>query len=371
MTVSGDPPRMVRLLPLLLLFGAGCHGEFAPKTTEEDKAINNFAEARLRGATFYQGGDYVRAAEQYRKALEYRPQNGACLLGYGYSLMKTDVPSQLVEARKQFEAMKPFMDKDQEVKRIHGLGLTHRALAIHFQARGRIRAKEGKVKEGEQDFATARAHARDGIGCFETILAREDRTSLSLRPDAHIGAAHCQVLLADATNKEPFEKALAHIQAFSDIAEKARRHWSEGRERILSTDPLQDDPQGDAKATEKRAADLQRAAAYEVALVALTPREVAVRKALVETYFYLNRIEDGIKELDTIEKLAPDDGDVYYYRGRAYAFLSPPDYVAALRDLNKYRTMKAGGSLTEEMIQLNRLIRTYEEKLRQQTSAGG
>jgi len=359
--------RLLLLLPLL----AACHGEFAPRTTEEDKAINNFAEARLRGATYYQGGDYVRAAQQYRKALDYRPTNGACLLGYAYSLMRVDQMRELLEARKQFEAMKRHMRDDQEVKRVHGLGLTHRAIAVAYESRARSRNRAGRVKEAEQDAALARAHARDGLKEFGKVLAGTDKASLLLLPDAHIGSAHCEILLGTAEDRAPFDRAVAHIKAFADIADKARRFWSQNRERIISADPYQDDAPGDTKATEQRAMELQKAQVYEAALNSLRPREIAVRKALVETYFFLNRIEEGIAECNVIEQLDPEDADVLYFRGRAYAYLNPPDYAAALRDLNRYRAKKLSGALTEEMIQLNRLIRSYEEKLETQKSASG
>ncbi|MGH7163836.1 MAG: hypothetical protein ACREID_10170, partial [Planctomycetota bacterium] len=78
---------------LLPLACAACHGQLGQRTSQEDKDLNNFAEARTRAATYYDGGDYVRAAAQYKKALDFRPNHDATRLGYAYSLIGTDLPS--------------------------------------------------------------------------------------------------------------------------------------------------------------------------------------------------------------------------------------------------------------------------------------
>ena len=51
-------------IALCLALGAlgACHGFFGGRTTSADQDLNSFAEARQRAATYYDGGDYTRAA---------------------------------------------------------------------------------------------------------------------------------------------------------------------------------------------------------------------------------------------------------------------------------------------------------------------
>jgi hypothetical protein len=85
-----------------------------------------FAEARQRAATFYDGGDYVRAAAQYKEALKIRKDHFMCRLGLAYSLMFINQPSTLGDAEKEFVAIGERRDPKEEVKRVYGLGLTYR-----------------------------------------------------------------------------------------------------------------------------------------------------------------------------------------------------------------------------------------------------
>ena len=63
----------------------GCGSIFAGKTGKSDKEMVEFAETKQRAATFYDGGDYYRAAAQFKKALEMRPDDVMTQLGYAYS----------------------------------------------------------------------------------------------------------------------------------------------------------------------------------------------------------------------------------------------------------------------------------------------
>ena len=100
------------------------------QTTDEDQELNNFAEARVRAATYFDGRDFERAAEQYKKALEYRPKHVPTRLGYAYSLMWTEKPNKLETAQQEFEEMGTVRNPKLEVKRIYGLAMTYRALAV-------------------------------------------------------------------------------------------------------------------------------------------------------------------------------------------------------------------------------------------------
>ena len=58
--------------------------------------------------------------------------------------------------------------------------------------------------------------------------------------------------------------------------------------------------------------------------------------------------------------------DALYYRARAYALLKPPQYERAVEDMKEYRSRQDLSRLTQKVIQINKLIRSYERKLHEQ-----
>jgi len=87
---------------------------------------------------------------------------------------------------------------------------------------------------------------------------------------------------------------------------------------------------------------------------------------MMETYLFLNRYPEAIQEAQRILDLDPETYEVLLLRGRAFAMLNPPNYEAALKDLRAYRATRDLSRLTEDIVKLNRLIQTYEERLKQQ-----
>ncbi|MHC4549215.1 MAG: hypothetical protein ACYTEZ_10600 [Planctomycetota bacterium] len=365
-------------LCLLLASLAACHGFFGNRTTDADQELNNFAEARQRAATYYDGGDYLRAAAQYEKALGFKPNHLPTKMGLAFSLMFANRPSSLTRAEIWFNKIGTLRDPRQEVKRIYGLALTHRSLAVHYGRRARLREDQGRIKLAADDIAGARRHAREGIVLFKKVmefdarLAKKQaigpmRVSASLEPDAHIGIAHCEILLIepDPTKETELrghlEAAEHHLAAYGRITRNARRFWEKRREALLVTDPLKDDrPPG------ARIMDPEMIKRYEERIANTVQHEVAVRQALMETLLYVNRYPEAIKEGTKILDLDPAADDILILRGNAYAFLQPPDYRAALRDLKAYRKRQDLSQLTDNMVRLNRRIRRYEAALAKQ-----
>lgn len=368
---------MLRLPCLLLILTglAGCHGLFGARTTDEDQEKNRFAEARQRAATYYDGGDYVRAAAQYQKALEIRPDHFPTRLAYAYSLMYTKDPTNLLRAQNEFEDIRRRKDLGQEVKRIYGLAVTHRTLAARLQAQALYHDQKGMIEWATRDVQLARKHATTSLELFDKIFEYDEklsskqavapmRVSASLTPDAHAGMAHCEIILADKEHLDHLDRAVQHIQAFSEIAERARRFWSERRERILMTDPVREEEMGNPDSNTARG---QERVLYEKRIASTIDQEVAMRRSLVEVYIQMERPEDVISECDKILKLAPEFDRAYWLRGQAYASLDPPDYRAALNDLEEFRKLQSlEEGLTETMVRLNRWIKKYEEELAKQ-----
>lgn len=372
---------------LLLLVGA-CHGKlFGGRTTDEDKELNNFAEARQRAATFYDGGDYDRAAAQYQQALSYRPQHVPSHLGYAYSLLATSRPSNLVKAKTQFEKLGRKKDLTVEVKRVYGLALTCRGLASSFERRSRINARRDRGSEARADLARSRDFATSSIEYFDGVLEIDEkltqktplgplRVSASLAPDAHLGIAHCEILMirstdgmkrgADARKTEKdnlarLARAEDRLQKFSAIAQNARRFWELRREKVLRTDPLQDDDLTGAKVI-----DPNEKERYEARIRNTVRDEVTVRRIMLDTLLYMNQFKRAIAQATKILDLNDDVDEAYLLRGRAYAWLQPPNYSAAVKDLKEYRRRQDLASLTDDLVRLNRRIRDWEKKANEQ-----
>jgi tetratricopeptide (TPR) repeat protein len=392
--VTGSPhpsgmPRWPLGALLLVLFG--CHGLFGDRTDEGDKEIASFAEARQRAATFYDGGDYVRAAAQYREALKIRSDHFMCRLGLAYSLMFNNQPSTLLEAEKEFKAIGERRDPKEEVKRVYGLGLTYRTLAAHYQRRSRLREGKGQVKGAAEDLATSREYAQKGIAELKKVMEIDEvliqaqdaeakrrkiadpnaltpyRVSASLTPDAHLGIAHCEILLMDPSHPEELRAhaALAkeNLLRYSEVAANARQFWQLERERLLVVDPMDDQAPAAVpdEGMKKR---------YEEKIANTIRQEVAVRRVLFDTLVYVNLYPEAIEEANTILNLDPDIDEMYRLRARAYLFLQPPDRRAALKDLKEYRSRLPVGELTDEMVQVNRAIKQLEKEIDKDTQVG-
>jgi tetratricopeptide (TPR) repeat protein len=376
---------------LLLLPVGGClHGHlFGDETDAADKELSSFAEARQRAATYYDGRDYVRAAAQYQEALEIRPDHFMCQLGLGYSLMYTNLPESLLKAEEQFKKIGERRDPKEEVKRVYGLGLTYRSLASHYQRRARLREGKGEVKGGAEDKAKSFEYAQKGIVQlkrvmeFDLVFSQEQdtearkkkvdpttlvpyRVTASLTPDAHLGIAHCEILLMDPSQPEEIEaheeRARENLRQYTEIAANARKFWELQRERLLVVDPMKEQT-GTVQiddATKRR---------YEERIANTIKQEVAVRRALFDTLAYANRFPEAIAEANAILTLEPGLDEVVRDRARAYLFLRPPDRRAALRDLKEYRSRLPVDQLTDDMVQLNVAIKQLESEIAKEDAA--
>jgi tetratricopeptide (TPR) repeat protein len=231
-----------------------------------------------------------------------------------------------------------------------------------------------------KDRGYATKNADKAIELFQAVLDFDDelakkqkiaplRVSASLTPDAHAGMAHCYIIKADSEDVESLDKAVVHIQIFSKTAEKARRFWTMRRQKIIAEDPLREGQRGDADPTTVRGQERQR---YEIRILKTIEQEIAMRRTLVEVYNRLKRYADSISECDIILQLDKSYDEIYWLRGQALASLKPPDYKAALEDIEEYHKRKSAGGLTEELVRVNRWIKKYRTLLaRQQKKNAG
>jgi tetratricopeptide (TPR) repeat protein len=339
---------------------------------------------------YYDGGDYERASTQFRRALEFRPDHFATRLGYAYSLLGIDNVKSLLEARKQFEEeLKPQKDLKNEVKRVYGLALTHRRLASLFSRRADALDARGRGEDARQDRDRVRRHADQGIACFqkvididatlaETVDIAPFRVSASLAPDAHAGIAACEILLLPkpdlddpgSERNQEIERRISrvqeHITEFARVAAMAREFWTKRRERLLVVDPVKEleDPG-------TKVADPLTKERYEERIARVVEQEVTIRTTLFNTLVYINRFPEAIEEATRILELDPNQTGMLFERGKAYVWLVPPNYAAAVQDLKEYRRRQDLGRLTDELVELNRKIMEWERKAQEQQAARG
>ena len=140
------------------------------------------------------------------------------------------------------------------------------------------------------------------------------------------------------------------------------------RQKILAEDPLREGERGKADSTTLRGQERQR---YEIRILRTIEQEIAMRRTLVEVYNRLERYPDSISECDIILQLDKGYDEVYWLRGQAHASLKPPDYQAALDDIEEFRRRTSKGGLTEELVRVNRWIKKYRTLLAQQKKTRG
>ncbi|MHC4959747.1 MAG: hypothetical protein ACYTGN_15385 [Planctomycetota bacterium] len=372
-------------LSLTVIVLGGCHGWLGGRTTEEDQEINEFAEARQRAGTYYEGRDYSRAAAQFKKALDLRPDHFTTKLGYAYSLMYTKEPVNLVEAENQFKEMGVRSDKTEEVKRIYGLALTHRTLATRYEGQARYHDRKGMLDWRDKDIYNARKHAREGIKQFNKVLDIDTalskaqdvaplRVSASLTPDAHAGIANCEIILADRDHPNHLKRAIEHIEAFAKVAAQARNFWEKQAEKVIMVDPVLEGSRGVANSNTLRGKEREM---YARRIASTIDQEAKMREALIEIYIEMEQPIEIIGQCDTLLDLLKLYGleerydRVYWNRGQAYASLRPPNFKAALDDLEEYRKLHfLDQRLTDDLVRLNRWIKKYREGLESQEARG-
>ena len=145
--------------------------------------------------------------------------------------------------------------------------MTYRALATNYQRRSRIFEGKGQVKGSAEDKARSFEFAQKGIVQlrrvmeFDVILAQQldaeakkrkvdpaalapYRVSASLTPDAHLGIAHCEILMMDPSQPGELEaraqRARENLEAYTGIATNARKFWELERQRLLVVDPMKE-----------------------------------------------------------------------------------------------------------------------------------
>ena len=353
---------------------AGCGSIFAGKTAQSDKEMVEFAETKQRAATFYDGGDYYRAAAQFKKALEMRPDDVMTQLGYAYALKNTEFPPNLKLAASEFNKIKKQKDLSKEVKRIFGLADTFRTLAIYYRRRTEENSNKGLLDQAQEDRKLSIARANDAILKYERVLAIDHemetrvaagqfRASASLAPMAHLGIGICCIVLGDRKDQAPLERAVDEINIYAQIAANARTYWEKQRDKLMETDPMAD---AQLPSMGEQLGGVESRRRYDERIRSTVTKEVLVRQALVETYLYLERLEDAINQCTKIIELDDSEPTAFFFRARAYTMLKPPQFERAIEDMKEGQKRQDSSRLTQDVVKVNQLIRTYERKLEEQ-----
>ncbi len=361
-----------------LVLGAlliGCGLIFPAKTEDADKEKVKWAEHRQRAAQYYDGGDFIRAAAQYKKALNIKPKHIMTQLGYAYSLTNTKHVPNIMLAIKVFEDEIPQQSNlDYEVKRIYGAADGYRMLAVQYRRRADSRENKGLLKQAAEDRVFSANHANSGIVGYERVLAIDHemearkiasplRASASLAPLAHLGIGVCCIVLGDRKNQAPLDRAIEEINTYAQTAANARNFWEMRRQKKMQVEPMAGTQIPGSGAAAGGVEDRRR---YDELIKGTIAKEALVRQLLVQTYMYLERYPDAIDQCTRVVELDDTAPDALYYRARAYALLKPPQYERAVEDMKEYRSRQDLSRLTQKVIQINKLIRSYERKLHEQ-----
>jgi len=352
----------------------GCGSIFAGKTGKSDKEMVEFAETKQRAATFYDGGDYYRAAAQFKKALEMRPDDVMTQLGYAYSLKNTEFPPNLILAIDQFNKVKKQKDLTKEVKRVYGLADAFRTLAIYFRRRAEANSNKGLLDQAEEDRKTSIQHANDAILQYERVLAIDHemetrqaagqfRASASLAPMSHLNIGVCCIVLGDRKNQAPLERAVEEVEIYAQVAANARTFWEKQREKLMETDPMAD---AQLPSLGEAMGGVESRRRYDERIRSTVTKEILARQALIETYLYLERLDDAIEQCTKIIELDDSEPTAFFFRARSYTMLDPPQYERAIEDMKEGQKRQDSSRLTQDVVKVNQILRTYERKLEEQ-----
>jgi len=367
---------MLRMGLLLLCFAvlAGCGSIFSSGTKKDDKEMVKFAELRQRAATYYDGGDFYRAAAQYKEALAMRPDHVMTQLGYAYSLKNTEFPPNIKLAVQKFNDVHEQKDLSKEVKRVFGMADCYRTLAIYFRRRAEERSNKGLLDQAAEDRKLCVAQANDGILAYERVLAIDHkmemraaagqfRASASLAPMAHLGIGVCCIVLGDRKNQAPLVRAVDEINVYAQTAANARAFWEKQREKIMDTDPM---AEAQVPSMGEQLGGVEARRRFDERIRSTVTKEILVRQALIETYMYLERFHDAIEQCTNIIELDDREPTAFFFRARAYVLLKPAQYERAIEDMKEGQKRQDSSRLTQDVVRVNQLIRTYERKLEEQ-----
>ena len=180
---------------------------------------------------------------------------------------------------------------------------------------------------------------------------------------SHLGIGICCIVLGDRQNQAPLERALDEINMYAQIASAARKWWEKERERKIEIDPmaeLQTPNMG------QQLSSAEDRALYDERIKSTVAKEALVRQALVETYLYLERYHDAIEQCTMIVELDDSEPTAFFFRAQSYVLLRPPQYERAIEDLKEGQKRQDTSRLTQDVVKINQLIRSYERRLEEQ-----
>ncbi len=173
---TARPPSPATALAMLLLIAGGCAAG-----TSSVRGISEVEILMKRGDGFYFNSRFEEAAEEYRRALELDPKNGAAYRSRGYAMAALD---RLEDARRDFDRAIAAGPGDSEA----------------YQARGTLSFRQGKYAEAIDDFdRVIEIDPWNSTARYYKALACEKIGRLREAVEAYKGYIHCTIPRDDGT----------------------------------------------------------------------------------------------------------------------------------------------------------------------------
>ena len=257
-------------------------------TTEDRQVASAYVE---NAAQYYDAGHYLRAYQQWDKALGIDPDEERAQLGQAmalYQLSREDSKeglARLTEAERRLQVLRDAELGDQSWKVELAFALVQERWAELYERA--IRVHELRVSQGQKVDPAKLTEAQEAlpgrIAAAEKSLRRvlgDSRTEPNFQMTAWLGMARMTSL------RGAYVESLAWCRKYETQVVQSREFWEK---------------QGDTYATRLFGARLQ---------------EAELRDVLANTLFKLERFDEAEKELDRLIAIQPQRANAYLNRGR-------------------------------------------------------
>jgi tetratricopeptide (TPR) repeat protein len=312
------------------------------KMVDEQTRKNHFTES---AQTFYEGGRYNQAAEQWIKVLEIEPGSQKAKWGLAKSYAMIGTPTSLREAEKLYIEIFPqsFVhptrgDIKFEVERdlaqvyVDLAEWLDRAMSQNKERLEKSKTPDPALQAAVVDQRTRRdEYLRKAIPLYDSVLAKSPENPYALG-----GLAKAYLVLGD--DRTGIEYAKRYIA----LSHKNQEQWT-----------------AQLRALEKRmgkATDLERDF-FLGRVRGAKDKEVGMRLLVGSTMIRDGRYDEAVEQYTWVLRLEPSKAAAYAERGQAFAMSGK--YRRAVRDLEEYMKITDPVKHNEARVSAFELLEKY------------
>ncbi|MEW6743680.1 MAG: hypothetical protein AB1486_13065 [Planctomycetota bacterium] len=284
--------RITALCPLLALGLLGCAG----LSSEEEQKLNSH---KYNSKLWYESGDFLRAEDQCLKGLALEREDPSLNLLLGWTRLRQATYPKVVSAERIFTRIldeELYLKNQGEARALLGLGSAQLWLATYF-------AERDPVESGRTSDLALR-HLRDALR-----LAPDSFDTTQKMAELHMLRGE----LEQAAEK--LDLSLKELSREAGILE---------RQLALGGLPT------------------ERTQALQARLEGNKARRVGIHLSKANLFYKLDRVDDGLHELELVEEIAP---------------------LPANESFNRGRLLEKGGRLEEALREYELFLRTTDRPL--------